>query len=138
MFDSESWSRLIQGLVEATEREELTWERRNGATPHGSIIPNLGAAMMSSLTGRRFLRAKAKSGVYELSSDAFGGAPYSLTVWERSGENLKPIDHVKSSTDISKFLGLNMDLERLYKVADASVVDPQVIVDRLLGDFSTE
>lgn len=132
MLDNKSWERLLDGLILATERGELEWQRMQAISPFGI------ATSSSFLRDQRVLRAFAKSAMYSISSEGFGSAPYELTVSEKVGQELKEIGSVRSSTmvNMAGTLLMNGKLETLFRKADSTAEDPGAVVDRLLGDFS--
>lgn len=139
MLDSQAWDRLLKGLIRATDRGDLVWEGKKYAAGYGAATA-LTRTALSPLIDQRVLRASSKSVIYELTADSFGRPPYELAVWEEVDDRKTPIGTVKSSTAVqvhNSYLR-NMDLERLYQSAAASIVDSDAVVDRLLGELGSD
>lgn len=139
MLDSQSWDRLLQGLIRATEKGDLVWEGKKYAAGYGGTTA-LTRSALSPLIDQRVLRASSKSTTYELTADSFGRPPYELAVWGDVDDRKTPIGTIKSSTSVqvhNSYLR-NMSLERLFQLAAASVVDSDAVVDRLLGELGSD
>lgn len=132
MLDNESWSKLLDGLLRATDDGGLEWQRIETSSPFGTALS------FAALRDHRTLRAYAKSAVYTISSEGFASAPYELTVHEKVGLDLKEIGTLRSSTMVgaTAVFQINQKLETLFRKADSSAEEPGAVVDRLLGDFS--
>lgn len=139
MLDTESWSKLITGLIHATERGSINWQRQNTSAAHSGLT-SVQRTAFSSLMDQRILRANLNDTTYELKADSFGRAPFELAVWETSEKRKRPIGTVSSSTQVhhrESYL-INSKLDRLFKVADSSIEDPEELVNRLLGDLDSD
>lgn len=132
MLNNESWSRLLDGLIRATENGELEWQRIQASSPFGVALT------ISALRDKAVLRAYSKSAMYTISSEGLGLAPYELSVLEKVGQDLKEIGTVRSSTMVESMprYQINEKLQLLFHRADSLAEDPGAVVDRLLGDFS--
>ncbi|WP_190247193.1 hypothetical protein [Brevibacterium casei] len=139
MLDNGAWSKLISGLTQATEAGKLQWERKETRAGYGGIS-GIQKTAFSALMDQRVLRARSNKTTYELTADSFGRAPYELTVWDTVDNRKKPIGSTTSSTDVQNrgAVYINSQLERLFKIADSSIEDPDEVVNRLLGDLGTD
>lgn len=139
MLDTESWKKLISGLIDATERGSLHWDRTKSSGAYGGLTAHQKSAF-SSLMDQRVLRADLNDTTYELKSDSFGRAPYELAVWLTNKKQKQPIGTISSSTQVHQrdsYL-INSDLERLFRKADSSIEDPEELVNRLLGELGSD
>lgn len=140
MLDSDSWQRLVKGLITATENGGLEWSRKQSPAGHG-VATTLRLSALHSVLDKRVLRATAEATTYELTADSFGRPPYELAVWREAENKKKPIGALSSSTSVESrdFYQTNILLQRLFRVADTSAEEaPDALVDRLLGELGTD
>lgn len=138
MLSDGDWTRLIDGLITATEAGRLDWQ---GEGVRQGGIAGVYAASGASLSrliaaGRTRLTATTTKSIYEVSASHGGLAPFGLKVWERTGFNQKEIGSVDSSVSAGAMRsGVNDALRALWNAAAATVEPGDVIVDRLLEDL---
>ena len=135
MLDAPSWMKLIDGLVRFTAAGKVRWEEKSSASAGAGISSTMARAVLNSINQPRIFGATAGGAVYEISSsDAYGGAPYELRVWEFEGTKMHPVGAVKSSTNVADSVQfeLNAALKRLFVTVDESTETSGQIVDRLL------
>lgn len=136
MLSNVDWTRLIEGLTDATARGRLRW------TEDAFASSALGVALaFSRLISPRRLIAEVSSARYELVAAETGKPPFELRVLERdSSREWKEVGRVESSThtyETSNY-SVNRALEALYAAVDSTIEDGSAVVDRLLGGLNED
>ncbi|WDG17489.1 hypothetical protein [Microbacterium sp. Clip185] len=127
MFTVDDWTRLIDGLVDATESGRLRWEEEMPLPGPG------GMSLAVVIRGDRTIKARGKDSLYELSSSG-GTAPFELSVSEKQGHEWRTVDVLHSTPRYgdARFV-LNQKLSELSLVAENTIERGSDVVDRLLG-----
>lgn len=135
MLDTESWGRLMDGLIAATKNGKLRWEPVDKAATTGPLTSPY-SAIGFLLSPQRYV-ATRDSTTYQLSTESKDRAPFELSVGSFDGTKLRQIGSLRSTTSVTdpQRFQLNAKLEELFTTVNGSIESPRETVDRLLRDL---
>jgi hypothetical protein len=135
MLDKEDWTRLINGIAEATQSGQLGWEE--SAVTSQPLAATALEAVLQGWHRQVTLVAVSRSTRYELSAASEGKAPYELVVLDVSPRKTRTLGSIRSSSSVSDGMNraVNAALEELYQTVASGIESGEDVVNRLLGDL---